>query len=255
MCQIILSGCFGRMGRQVTDLAGERPDCVIAAGIDREALPAPFPVFSHPGDCDLPASCIVDFSHPSLLAEVLELALRRNIPAVLCTTGYSPQQVESIHTAAGQIPIFFSANMSLGVNLLAALARRAAAVLGTRYNVEIIEKHHNQKLDAPSGTALLLADAVSAALPQKPSYVYDRHSRREVRSPSEIGIHSVRGGTIVGEHDVIFAGDDEVITLSHHAASRRVFAAGALAAAAFISAGKEPGLYNMIHLIGMEDIL
>lgn len=255
MCRILLSGCFGRMGRQVTELAGERPDCAIVAGIDRETGPAPFPVFSRPGECDVPADCLVDFSHPSLLEEVLELALHRKLPTVLCTTGYSPRQIEAIHAAAGEIPIFFSANMSLGVNLLAALARRAAAVLGTRFDVEIIEKHHNQKLDAPSGTALLLADAVSAARPQKPSYVYDRHSRREARSPSEIGIHSVRGGTIVGDHDVIFAGDDEVITLSHHASSRRVFAAGALAAAAFLSAGKEPGLYHMVHLIGMEDLL
>ncbi|MDD2955640.1 MAG: 4-hydroxy-tetrahydrodipicolinate reductase [Oscillospiraceae bacterium] len=248
MYRIILSGCFGRMGREIASLARERGDCAVAAGIDRASGQAGYPVFARPEDCDVPADCIVDFSHPSLLEGVLSLAEKRRIPAVLCTTGCSEEQIARIRRASEVIPVFFSANMSLGVNLLAALAQKAAAVLGQGFDVEIVEKHHNQKLDAPSGTALLLAGAVSSALPEEVRYVYDRHSVREKRSKAEIGIHSVRGGTIVGDHDVIFAGPDEVITLSHHAASRQVFAAGALRAALFLQ-GAEPGLYDMGRLI------
>lgn len=248
MYRVLLSGCAGRMGRQIAALAAERDDCVIAAGIDRESCAAPFPHFFSPEECGVRGDCVVDFSHPSLLDGVLGLSLRQRIPAVLCTTGYTPEQTDRIREAAREIPVFFSANMSLGVNLLAALARKAAAVLGQGFDVEIVEKHHNQKLDAPSGTALLLADAVSSALPETPHYIYDRHSVRAKREKTEIGIHSVRGGTIVGDHDVIFAGDDEVITLSHHAASRRVFAAGALNAALYLS-GRGPGLYDMGCLI------
>jgi len=191
---------------------------------------------------------IIDFSHPSCIIPLLNYAKKTKTPAVICTTGLADEQLAAVNAAAQEIPVFFSANMSLGVNLMAELCKKAAALLGADFDVEIIEKHHNQKIDAPSGTALMLADAVASALPHPSLYEYDRHSRRQKRDKNEIGIHAVRGGTIVGEHEVIFAGRDEVLTISHSAASKEIFAVGAVNAAVFL-AEQPAGMYNMGSLV------
>lgn len=252
MLDILLSGCGGKMGRAISRCAADRDDCRVVAGIDRTGEGGgDFPVFASPALCQVAGDVIVDFSHPSMTIPLLAFALDRKLPIVVATTGLGNEQTEKIREASRQIPVFFTANMSLGVNLLAGLCKQAAAVLGRDFDIEIVERHHNQKLDAPSGTALMLADTVSSVLEEESQYVYDRHSRRKKREHSEIGIHAVRGGTIVGEHDVIFAGRDEVITLSHAAYSKDVFAVGALNAALFLK-GCRPGLYSMADLISMK---
>ena len=249
MKRIILSGCNGKMGRNIVAQAKERKDCVLVAGIDKDPTSQDgFPVFTTPADCGVQADVLIDFSHPSALTGLLEYAVAHRLPAVIATTGLSQGQVQEIHAAAQDIPLFFSANMSLGVNLLVELAKKAAAALGDHFDIEIIEKHHNQKLDAPSGTAMMLADAISSVLTEPPHYVFDRHAVRKKREKTEIGIHAVRGGTIVGEHEILFAGQDELLTLSHTALSKGVFAAGALNAALFLC-GQENGLYNMGDLL------
>lgn len=249
MTNIILCGCNGKMGRTVTACAAQRDDCRIVAGFDINTAPDnDYPVFAKPADCTVEADVIIDFSHPAVLDDVLAFAADRQLPAVICTTGLSEQQLTAVRELSATVPLFFSANMSLGVSLLAELARKAAAVLGGSFDVEIIEKHHNQKLDAPSGTALMLAEAVKEGLSYEPIYQFDRHAVRQKRDPHEIGFNAVRGGTIVGEHDVLFAGHDEVITLSHTAQSKGVFAAGALNAALFLC-GKPAGLYTMKDLV------
>ncbi len=250
MLRLILSGCNGRMGRAVERLCAAQPDVEIAAGFDLLGTgERDFPVFSSPAGFQGQAGALIDFSSPAALPALLEFCTDRRIPAVLATTGYSQEQLDAIDHAAERIPIFRSANMSLGVNVLLELVRQAAATLGADYDIEIVEKHHNKKLDAPSGTALMLADAAASALPWQPEYVYDRHSVRKARDKAEIGISSVRGGGIVGDHDVIFAGENEVITLSHSAMSREVFASGAIRAARFLSGVEAPGLYSMAHLV------
>lgn len=249
MKKILLSGCAGKMCRVIADCVSQREDCSIAAGVDiHPPVGASFPVFDRIKACDIPCDCIIDFSHPSALSDLLEYGVQKKIPLVLATTGYSQQQVDEIHNASQSTAIFFTANMSLGINLMVELAKKAASVLGRDFDIEIIEKHHNQKIDAPSGTALMLADAVAGALPQKPVYVYDRHSKREKRTKNEIGIHSIRGGTITGEHEILFAGRDEFFSLCHSAATKEVFAVGALNAALFLI-GKQPGLYQMSDLL------
>ena len=230
MKKIILSGCSGKMGRVVANIIENRQDCEIVAGIDIHAIDASFPVYSSPEQCPS-ADVIIDFSHPSCIVPLLNYARANKIPAVICTTGLGEEQLAAVHAAAEEIPVFFSANMSLGVNLMAELC-----------------KNHNQKIDAPSGTALMLADAVASALPHPSLYEYDRHSRRQKRDKNEIGIHAVRGGTIVGEHEVIFAGRDEVLTISHSAASKEIFAVGAVNAAVFL-ADQPAGMYNMGSLV------
>lgn len=250
MTNIILSGANGRMGRAITKKASESSTLNIVAGYDiNDFCENPYPVFCDISKCDIDADVIVDFSHPSAFGAVLEFAKRRGLPLIVATTGLSPEQKEELFAAKSQIPVFYSANMSLGVNLLINLCKKTASVLGDKFDIEIVEKHHRTKLDAPSGTALAIADAVSEVLKNTPEYIYDRHSVRRERAKNEIGIHSVRGGSIVGEHEVIFAGSDEVITISHSAASREVFAGGALAAAEFMN-GKPVGFYSMNDLIG-----
>ncbi len=249
MVNIAVCGANGRMGRVISSVISGRNDCKVLCGIDKVTDKyGDFDIYEFPSQMPEAPDVILDFSHPSLLAPLLEYALANGTPIVICTTGYSPEQVESIKKAAEQIPVFFSFNMSLGINLLADLAKKAYSVLGDEFDIEILEKHHNRKLDAPSGTALMLADAINGAADEKYNYVYDRHSRRQKREKTEIGIHSVRGGTIVGEHDIIFAGRDEVITLSHQAASSEVFAVGGVNAAVFLK-GKPAGLYDMSSLI------
>ncbi len=249
MVRLILSGCNGKMGRMITSCVASRCDCEIVAGFDinTESFGG-YPVFANPMNCDVQADAIIDFSHPSALEGVLKYADEHKLPVVVATTGLSADQIAAVQTMATRVPVFFSANMSLGISLLAELARKAAAVLGEDFDIEILEKHHNQKIDAPSGTALLLADALSESLSYQAEYVYDRHAVRQKRDHKEIGFSSIRGGTIVGEHDVIFAGRDEVITLSHSAASKEVFAVGAINAALFLI-DKAAGYYSMADLV------
>ena len=250
MINIILSGCNGYMGRVVTSITAGDPAISIAAGIDIDDRKlADYPVFASPADLtgdsfDSDSAVIVDFSSPAALDGLLAYGISRNIPVILCATGYSPEQIAAVEKASRQIPVFRSGNMSLGINLLADLISRACSILGEEFDVEIVERHHRRKLDAPSGTALMLADAANAALPYDAEYIFERESRRKPREKREIGISAVRGGTIVGVHDVILAGQDEVIELRHTAASRDVFAVGAIRAAKFI-VGKTPGMYKM----------
>ena len=249
MTNIILSGCNGKMGKVITACVNENDDCRIVAGVDinTEAL-SNYPVYSSFAEIRENADVIIDFSHPSVLNDLLQFAKEKKLPLVLATTGFSASQTEQIKTVANEIPLFFTFNMSLGINLLVALSKKAAEVLSGNFDIEIIEKHHNQKLDAPSGTAIMLAEAINDTLDNKMMYEYDRHSKREKRRDNEIGIHSIRGGNIVGEHEVIFAGHDEVLTLSHQATSKEVFAVGALKAAMFMN-GKSAGLYDMNNVI------
>lgn len=252
MTRIIISGCNGKMGRVLTSCAVQRNGCEVVAGIDvKPNEQDAFPVYRSPGEFDGKADALIDFSNPSLLAPLLDFGKKTHTPLVLCTTGYEKEQVAALTKAAEEIPVFYSGNMSLGINLLIELAKEAGRVLGKSFDVEVIEKHHNQKIDAPSGTALMIADGISQAEERNMRYIYDRHSQRKKRSPDEIGIHSVRGGSIVGEHEVIFAGPGEVITISHSAQSKEIFAAGALDAAVFL-ANKGPGLYSMSDLIHQE---
>ena len=249
MTNILLFGANGHMGKVVARIAEADPDAQIVAGVDlNTGRYGNFPIYSSAFDVKEKADVIIDFSHPSLFDSIMEYAEAENISSVICTTGLSKEQTSKLKYMSEKIPIFFSANMSLGVNLLIDLVRRASKILEDNFNIEIIEKHHNQKVDAPSGTALAIADAISDTVSYEAEYIYDRHSVRRKRGKSEIGIHSLRGGTIVGEHSVIFAGNDEVIELKHTAASKEVFAAGAVKAAKFMK-DKGAGLYAMSDLI------
>lgn len=255
MLRWILSGCNGRMGQAVTRLCAAQPDLEIAAGFDLlGTAEGDFPVYSAPAEFKGQADAVIDFSSPAALPALLDFCTDRKIPVVLATTGYSQEQLEAIDQAAKMIPIFRSANMSLGVNVLLALVRQAAVALGGDYDIEIVERHHNRKVDAPSGTALMIADAAAQALPYQPEYIYDRHSVRQARGKREVGISAVRGGNIVGDHEVIFAGENEVIELRHSAMSREVFASGAIRAARFLTGVEAPGLYSMADLVGEKQI-
>ncbi len=246
MPKIIISGCNGRMGRVVSSICAEKKDIRIVAGFDLNASKLDdYPVYADPMEFTGDADAVIDFSVPSSLENLLAYCTSHKVPCILCTTGYSDEQLVRISHASEQIPVFKSGNMSLGINLLTALVKKAAAVLGDSFDVEIVERHHRTKVDAPSGTALMLADAAASALPYEPEYVYERQSVRQKRDRNEIGISSIRGGTIVGEHEVIFAGNDEVIELKHTAYSRNVFASGAVAAAEFMASVKAPGMYDM----------
>ncbi len=236
------------MGRIIADIVSKRDDCEIIAGVDLNPVKySDFPVFKTLAEVNGRPDVVIDFTRPDELEEMLGYCLTNGVALVAATTGYTPEQVERIKYAGSKIPVFFTANMSLGINLLSELAKKAAAFLGAQFDVEIVERHHNQKVDAPSGTALMLAEAVSEARGGLVN-TYDRHSVRKKRDPKEIGIHSVRGGTIVGDHEIIFAGRDEVITLSHSAHSKEVFAVGAVNAAIFV-AGKPAGMYSMGDLM------
>lgn len=236
------------MGNAVINLVKENDDINIVAGVDAYVKPLDFPVFKSFAEVGITPDVIVDFSNVAALDGLLDFALKQKVPAVIATTGFDDKQISAIKAASKKIPVFFTANMSLGINVLSSLVKKAASILGSDFDVEIVEKHHNRKLDAPSGTALMLANAVNSAFEDTYVYEYDRHSKRRMRPKNEIGIHSVRGGTIVGEHEVIFAGHEEVITLSHSAQSKGVFAAGAVAAARFL-ANAAPGLYDMSDLL------
>lgn len=250
MLKIIISGCNGHMGRVVESLCASDPNVEAAAGFDVIGpTDRDFPVFSSPAQCTVRADAVVDFSSPAALDGLLEFGKSRKIPLVLATTGYTPEQMAQIGAAALEVPIFRSANMSLGINVLLELVKKAAAVLGDGYDIEIVERHHRRKVDAPSGTALMIADAAASACGHETEYVFDRHSFRRPRDKKEIGISALRGGTIVGEHEIIFAGHDEVMEIKHTALSREIFAQGALEAAKFMAAVTKPGLYDMSMLV------
>ena len=253
MTRIILHGCNGHMGKMISSTALEESGISIAAGVDIDTtVNFGYPVFSSMKEAGgaVSADVVVDFSVAKAVDEVIEFAAETGIPSVICTTGLSEAQLKRIEEVSGTTAILRSANMALGVNLLLKLAADAAKILSAKgYDIEIVEKHHRRKLDAPSGTALALADSVNAACGGKYTYCYGRADRHAPRDAAEIGISAVRGGTIPGDHDVIFAGEDEVITLSHTAYSRKVFAKGALSAAAFL-AGKPAGYYTMLDVIG-----
>ncbi len=252
MVNIAITGANGKMGRVITRLIEGRDDCCVMAGIDINTdKNGDFPIYKTPFDMPTPPDVIIDFSHPSALEGLLSYCTMNSVPVVVATTGYTDDQVAEIKKTAEQIPVFFTFNMSLGINLLVELSKRAVNVLGGQFDIEIVEKHHNLKKDAPSGTAIMIAEALNNELGNKMHYVYDRHSVRKPREATEIGMHSIRGGTIVGEHDIIFAGHDEVITLSHSAASKEVFANGSINAAIFL-AGKEAGLYDMSDLLAAQ---
>ncbi len=249
MINILMSGCNGRMGQVIASLVNERDDVQIICGVDTfDGIKNNFPVYSDFSNIGEKVDVIIDFSNPSALGGLLEYAVNNSVPAVLCTTGYSDEQISDINKASEKVAVFRSGNMSLGINLLIEISKMAAKVFGSDFDIEIVEKHHNKKIDAPSGTALMIADEISTVMDIEPEYVYDRHSVRKKRDKKEIGISSVRGGTIVGEHDVIFAGDNEVITISHQAQSRSLFAIGAINAAVFL-ADKGAGSYNMSDLL------
>ena len=251
MVKMILSGCNGRMGKVITELVREDEEITICAGVDvfGEGT-GDYPVYNSFPACNEDADVIVDFSSPKAFDSLMDYAVSRSLPVVMCTTGLSEEQISRLDTEAGKIAVLRSANMSLGVNLLLKLAREAAQVLSPAgFDIEIVEQHHNQKKDAPSGTALALADSINEGLDKAFNYVYDRHMRTEKRDPKEIGISAVRGGTIPGTHEVIFAGTDEVIELKHIAYSRSIFGKGAVSAAKFL-AGKKPGFYSMADVIG-----
>lgn len=250
MINVIISGCNGKMGQVVTQLCAQAPDVTVVAGFDMNPEKKnDYPVYAHPMEYPGTADCIIDFSHPNALDSLLSFCEAKDCGIVLATTGYSAVQLEQINAASKSIRIFKSANMSLGINVLLALVRQAAKVLGDTADIEIVEKHHNRKLDAPSGTALMIADAAAEVLDNQPEYVYERHSEKKPRGKNEIGISAVRGGTIVGEHEVIFAGTDEVLEIRHTAYSREIFATGAVKAAAFLARQTTPGLYNMEDLV------
>ena len=247
--RILISGLCGRMGNEVAKLAmnGYR-GAELTAGVDINACGAEgIPCAQHFEDADTEVDCIVDFSHHTCVGGLLDFAVKNGIPAVIATTGHTDEERQAIEAAAKKIPVFYAANYSLGIALLIELAKKVAKTMPDA-EIEIIEKHHDQKLDAPSGTALMLADAINEENDGAYHYVYDRSAVRQKRDPKEIGISSVRGGSIVGDHEVLFCGPDEVITLKHTAYSRSIFANGAINAAVYL-AKKEPGLYNMGNMI------
>ena len=245
-----MHGCNGKMGQVITKIIKEDANATIVAGIDKYmGIANEYPVFESIGKCDVKADVVIDFSNASAVDEVLDYCVKEGTPVVLCTTGLSEEQLDKVQSVSGQVAVLKSANMSLGVNMLLKLLQDATKILAPAgFDIEIIEKHHNLKVDAPSGTALALADSINGVLDQEYTYTYDRSQERRKREKTEIGICAVRGGTIVGEHEVIFAGEDEVIEFKHTAHSKAVFAKGAVEAAKFLK-GKGPGLYDMKDVI------
>lgn len=249
MISIFLSGCLGRMGRVITAMVNESEDLQIVAGSDiKQDNSVGFPIFEKASECDVDFDVVIDFSTTAALPELFKLLKNTGKPAVICTTGLTDEIKSELSEMSNTQAIFVSANMSLGINVLIHLARQAASLLYPEFDLEIVEAHHKQKVDAPSGTALMIADELNEELDHVLEYIYDRSSKREKRGAKELGLHAIRGGTIVGEHTVIFAGGEETLSIHHSAQSRDVFARGALAAARFMP-GKEPGIYSMKELI------
>jgi len=251
MVRAIMHGCNGQMGQMITNLIKDDSEIEIVAGIDlNDCRDNGYPVFTNIWDCNLEADVIIDFASAKATDELLKFGIERKIPMVLCTTGLSDEQNQAVKEASQKVAVLKSANMSLGINLLLKILKDAAKILAPAgFDIEIVEKHHNRKIDAPSGTALALADSINEVLDEQYTYKYDRSQERKKREKTEIGISAVRGGTIVGDHDVMFAGVDEVVTFSHRAYSRAVFGKGAIQAAKFL-AGKPAGHYEMSDVIG-----
>ena len=250
MIRAIMNGCNGKMGQVITSICKEDSEIEIVAGIDLyDGIKNDYPVFPNISVCDVKADVIIDFSNAKAVDDLLVYCGDKQIPVVLCTTGLSEEQLKKVQETSKKVAVLKSANMSLGINMLMELLKQAATILAPAgFDMEIVEKHHNQKLDAPSGTALALADSMNEALDNAYSYQYDRSKERKKRDKNEIGISAVRGGNIVGQHEVIFAGMDEVITFEHTAYSRSVFGKGAVEAAKFL-AGKPAGFYDMSDVI------
>ena len=251
MVKVIMRGCNGKMGQTISSLLAGDTEAALVAGIDLwDDGHNPYPVFKTLEECNVEADCVIDFSSADMMEEMLDYCTANNLPCVLCTTGLSEEQLAKVKAASEKVAILKSANMSLGINLLLKLLKEAAGVLAPAgFDIEVVEKHHNLKVDAPSGTALALADSINEEFDGEYEYVFDRSGRREKRPKKEIGVSAVRGGTIVGDHDVIFAGPDEVVTFSHTAYSKAVFGKGAIQAAKFL-AGKPAGMYDMSDVIG-----
>ena len=245
-----MNGCNGKMGQVITGIIAEDAQAEIVAGIDvYDGIKNPYPVFSNIADCNVDADVIIDFSNAKAIDGLLDYVEAKKMPVVLCTTGLSEEQLQRVEKVSKEVAVLKSANMSLGINTIMKLLQQAVQVFAPAgYDVEIVEKHHNQKLDAPSGTAIALADSMNEVMDYQYEYIFDRSQRRQKRDAKELGISAVRGGTIVGEHEVIFAGTDEVIEIKHTAYSKAVFAKGAVEAAKFL-AGKPAGLYDMSHVI------
>lgn len=251
MVRILLNGCCGKMGTVISSLIEKYPTLSIVCGIDKFSnTEKSYPVFKNFEDCNVNYDVILDFSRPDALNDILSFSISSKIPVVLCSTGYTAEDLNLISEASSKIPVFRSGNMSLGINLINILLRKISPILYENFDVEIIEKHHNQKVDAPSGTAVMLADSVKNSLKDETIFVHGRDGIAK-RQKKEIGIHAVRGGGIIGDHDVIFAGDGEVIELSHKAISREVFAVGALKACEYMASVSTPGLYNMEDVINL----
>ena len=249
MINVIIHGCGGKMGKVVESILKEDENCAIAAGIDPREIKADYPVFTSLSPSDVTAAVILVFSTASAVDALLDYCVETGTPAVVCTTGLSNELIDKLRKSSESVALLKSANMSVGVNLIMNLVKKAAeALYDSGFDIEILEKHHNQKIDAPSGTAIAIADSINEALDNKLNYVYDRSQVREKRTRDQLGISAIRGGTIVGEHDVIFAGKDEVITLSHQAMSKEIFAVGAVKAAKFL-VGKPAGMYTMKNVL------
>ncbi|HHV38074.1 MAG TPA: 4-hydroxy-tetrahydrodipicolinate reductase [Tepidimicrobium sp.] len=250
MLKVVINGLLGQMGQVIAEQVKNKDDMELVAGIvtDTHSYAGDIEVYDNIMNFNGPCDVIIDFSHPSALADLLNYAKNNEVALVIGTTGYGDKDISFIKEAAKNIPIFYSANMSLGINLLLSLVHKAAAILGDDFDIEVIEKHHNQKIDAPSGTAYMIADKINQAFNNSKTYTFGRHTKTEKRSPKEIGIHAIRGGTIVGEHTVLFAGLDEIVEIKHNASSKSVFAKGALRAAEFIVA-QDKGLFDMDDLI------
>lgn len=253
--KVLLHGCNGRMGQVLVRLISEASDMEIICGVDSfpEKLKNEFPVYSKLEDVTEAVDILIDFSNHSCINDIIRFGRSQTLPLVICTTGFTPEEKSMMIEASKSIPIFNSANMSIGVNILISLVKQAARALSEGFDIEIIEKHHNQKLDSPSGTAIMIADAINSTLNDEYNYVYGRHSKTQKRLKKEIGIHAIRGGAIVGEHQVIFAGGGEVIEINHSALSRDVFGYGAIAAVRFML-NKNPGMYNMDDIFNKDTV-
>lgn len=248
MTNIILCGCLGKMGKIVAEAVSNNADFKIVAGIDTVDSDAlNFPVYSNPSKCLETADVVLDFSRPNALNRVFEISKAKNIPVVLCTTGYTKEDEKNILNFSKNTAVFKSANMSFGINIMNSMLKKLASILYSDYDIEIIEAHHNQKVDSPSGTAVMLADTIKESIPDKTNFVYGRNGSLK-RTKNEIGIHSIRGGSVVGEHDVLFLGHGETLEIKHTAISREVFAVGAVKACQFVK-DKKSGLYSMDDII------
>ncbi|WP_244835302.1 4-hydroxy-tetrahydrodipicolinate reductase [Clostridium sp. BJN0001] len=251
MIKVLLNGCSGKMGKMITECSKKYNNIEIIAGIDKFNDNMPYPVFKSPSEVNLDYDVLLDFSRADALENLIDLTEKTKKPFIICSTGFSDKQIELINEKSKSLPLFRSGNMSLGINVLCYVLKKIAPILNDSYDVEIIEKHHNQKVDAPSGTALMLADSIKNSVENDMKYVYGRHGSSK-REKNDIGIHAIRGGTIAGEHDVLFAGASENITFSHEATSRELFAVGAIKACIYMSSITKPGLYDMTDVLNLK---